>query len=92
VLYDPGHPFEAALAERMLFALRAAGLDVRANQPYTGVGPALCTELRKELVAAHGPDVRYAGIELETSHALTMSSGGCARVASALVPLLESLL
>jgi predicted N-formylglutamate amidohydrolase len=91
VLYDPSHPFEAALAERMLFALRGAGLDVRANQPYTGVGPALCTELRKEMIAAHGADVRYAGIELETSHAVTMASGGCARVAAALVPMLEAL-
>ena len=41
VLYDPAHPFEAALAERLLFRLRAAGLDVRANQPYSGVGAAL---------------------------------------------------
>ena len=34
---------------------------------------------------------RYAGIELETSHAVTMSAGGCARVAAAMVPFLESL-
>jgi predicted N-formylglutamate amidohydrolase len=91
VLYDPAHPFEAALAERMLFALRAAGLDVRANQPYSGVGPALCTELRRELVAERGTDVRYAGIELETSHAVTITSGGCARVAAAMLPFLETL-
>jgi predicted N-formylglutamate amidohydrolase len=86
VLYDPAHPFEAELAERMLFALRAAGLQVRANQPYTGVGPALCTELRREL--APRP---YAGIELETSHAVTHQAGGCARIADALIPFLEEL-
>nr|HEX4317893.1 N-formylglutamate amidohydrolase [Kofleriaceae bacterium] len=91
VLYDPSHAFEAALAERLMFALRGAGLDVRANQPYTGIGPALCTELRKELVAAHGPDVAYAGIELETSHAVTMHANGCERVAAAVIPFLESL-
>ena len=86
VLYDPSHAFEAELAERLLFALRAAGLDVRANQPYTGVGPALCTALRQELAPQ-----RYAGIELETSHAVTERAGGCARVAAAVVPFLESL-
>jgi predicted N-formylglutamate amidohydrolase len=86
VLYDPAHGFEAELAERMLFALRSAGLDVRANQPYGGTGPALCTSLRNELAGK-----RYAGIELETSHAVTESAGGCARVANALVPFLESL-
>lgn len=86
VLYDPTHAFEAELAERLLFALRGAGFDVRANQPYTGVGPAVCTTLREEL-RAH----RYAGIELETSHAVTTTAGGCARVAAALVPFLTAL-
>ena len=85
VLYDPQHPFEAQLAEQLLFALRAAGLDVRANQPYTGVGPAICTSLRQELGAG------YAGIQLETSHAVTHQPGGCARVAAAVAPFLASL-
>jgi predicted N-formylglutamate amidohydrolase len=86
VLYDPAHAFEAELAERLMFQLRGAGLSVRANQPYTGVGPAVCTSLRTELAGR-----RYAGIELETSHAVTHSSGGCARVAAAVIPFLESL-
>ncbi|MGN6108207.1 MAG: N-formylglutamate amidohydrolase [Kofleriaceae bacterium] len=43
VLYDPAHAFEAEVAERLLFQLRAAGLDVRANQPYSGVGAAICS-------------------------------------------------
>jgi predicted N-formylglutamate amidohydrolase len=86
VLYDPSHAFEAELAERMMFQLRTAGFTVRANQPYSGVGPALCTSLRNELAGQ-----RYAGIELETSHAVTHTSGGCARVAGALMPFLESL-
>jgi predicted N-formylglutamate amidohydrolase len=86
VLYDPAHGFEAELAERLMFALRAAGLDVRANQPYGGTGPAVCTALRIENAGK-----RYAGIELETSHAVTYSSGGCARVAAAVVPFLEAL-
>lgn len=85
VLYDPSHAFEADLAERMLFQLRRAGLAVRANQPYGGVGAAICTSLRKELGA------RYAGIQLETSHAVTNSNDGCAKVANALVPFLETL-
>ena len=78
--------FEAELAERLMFPLRAAGLEVRANQPYSGIGPAICTSLRNELAGK-----RYAGIELETSHAVTHSTGGCARVAAAVVPFLESL-
>ena len=86
VLYDPSHAFEADLAERLMFQLRAAGLDVRANQPYTGVGPAVCTALRIE--NAGKP---YAGIELETSHTVTYTHGGCARIAAAVLPFLESL-
>lgn len=85
VLYDPQHAFEAQLAERLLFALRGAGLDVRANQPYTGVGPAICTSLRGELGEP------YAGIQLETSHAVTHTADGCARVAAAVLPLLATL-
>jgi predicted N-formylglutamate amidohydrolase len=85
VLYDPGHPFEAELAERMMFQLRGAGFDVRANQPYSGLGPAICTALRKELGAP------YAGIQFETSHAVTYRAGGCARVADAIAPFLEAL-
>jgi predicted N-formylglutamate amidohydrolase len=86
VLYDPAHPFEAQLAERLMFQLRGAGLDVRANQPYTGVGAAICTALRIELAGK-----RYAGIQLETSHRVTHTPGGCARVADAVIPFLESL-
>lgn len=86
VLYDPAHAFEADVAERLMFSLRAAGLSVRANQPYSGVGPAVCTALRVENAGK-----KYAGIELETSHAVTRSTGGCARVAAAIVPFLESL-
>jgi predicted N-formylglutamate amidohydrolase len=86
VLYDPAHAFEAALAERLLFRLRAAGFDVRANQPYSGVGAAICTALRIEFADQH-----YAGIQLETSHRVTHTQGGCARVAAAVIPFLDSL-
>lgn len=85
VLYDAGHALEAALAERLMFQCRAAGLDVRANQPYVGTGPAICTSLRHELGAG------YAGIQFETSHAVTHQADGCARIAAALAPFLESL-
>ena len=86
VLYDPSASFEAGLAERLIFGMRGAGLDVRANQPYRGTEPALVTSLRGELAGQ-----RYAGIELETSHAVTRSAGGCARVAAAAVTILEQL-
>lgn len=86
VLYDPTHEFEAEMAERLMFQLRRAGLVVRANQPYSGNGPFLCARLREELAGQ-----RYAGVEIETSHAVTYAPGGCARVAAAVVPFLESL-
>jgi predicted N-formylglutamate amidohydrolase len=85
VLYDPAHALEAELAERLLFQLRRAGIDVRVNQPYNGVGPAICTSLRKQLGA------RYAGIQFETSHAVTHRAGGCERIADAIIPFLETL-
>jgi predicted N-formylglutamate amidohydrolase len=86
VLYDPAHAYEAELAEKLMFQLRGAGINVRANQPYSGTGPAVCTSLREELAGQ-----RYAGIELETSHAVTRSTGGCARVAGAVIRFLELL-
>lgn len=86
VLYDPSHVFEADLAERLMFQLRRAGISVRANQPYTGLGPAVCTSLREQLAGKH-----YAGIELETSHAVTQATNGCARVAAAVIPFFDSL-
>lgn len=86
VLYDPGHAFEAQLAERLLFQLRSAGLDVRANEPYKGIGAAICTALRTEFVGE-----AYGGIQLETSHRVTHTPGGCERIASAVIPFLDSL-
>ncbi len=85
VLYDPMHAFETLLAERLLLQLREAGLDVRANEPYDGIGPAITSSLREELGAP------YAGIQLEVSHAVTSSQGGPARVAAAILPFLEAL-
>lgn len=86
VLYDPAFAFEADLSERLTFGLRAAGLSVRANQPYKGTGPGITTSLRHELAGE-----RYAGIQLETSFAVTHAPGGCDRVAGALGPLLDEL-
>lgn len=86
VLYDPDIPFEAELAEALMFGLRGAGLSVRANQPYAGTAPALVTALRKQLRSTS-----YAGIELEASHALTRQPDGCARVAAALFATIERL-
>ena len=85
VLYDPGHALEAELSERLMFQFRRAGMDVRANQPYPGTGPAICTSLRHELGAP------YAGIQFETSHAVTHRTGGCARVADVIAAFFETL-
>jgi predicted N-formylglutamate amidohydrolase len=85
VLYEPAHTFEAELAEQLLFRLRGAGVDVRANQPYHGGGPAICTSFRKTFGA------RYAGIQLETSHGVTYRTGGCQRIAEAIAPFFDAL-
>jgi predicted N-formylglutamate amidohydrolase len=86
VLYDPTLRFEAALAERLLFGLARAGLSVRANQPYRGTGPGITTSFRDDHAAE-----QYAGIQLETSFAVTLRPAGCSRVAAALIPLVEEL-
>jgi predicted N-formylglutamate amidohydrolase len=85
VLYDPGHALEAELSERLMFQFRRAGLDVRANQPYPGTNAAICTSLRHELGAP------YAGIQFETSHAVTYRAGGCAQVAEVIAAFFETL-
>ena len=63
-----------------------AGLDVRANQPYSGVGPAICTSLRAELAGAATP--------ASSSRPRTRSPtrrAAARRIAAAVVPFLESL-
>ena len=85
VLYDPGHALEAELSERLMFQFRRAGFDVRANQPYAGTNAAICTSLRHELGAP------YAGIQFETSHAVTYRAGGCAQVADVIAGFFETL-
>ncbi len=87
VLYDPDRPFEAELAEALMFRLRGGGLSVRANQPYLGTAPALVTSMRRRLDNPY-----YAGIEIEASHAVTYSRGGCTRIATALISTVEALL
>ena len=76
-----------ALALASLTELAATGLTVRPNAPYAGTGPALVTSLRAAR-AAH----RYAGIEIETSHALVRQPNGCMRVANALTHALRRIM
>lgn len=85
VLYDPAHSFESEIAERLLFSLRSSGFDVRANQPYSGVGPSICTAFRGEFTAN-----RYAGIQIETSYLVTRTPTGCERVAIAISQFLHA--
>ncbi len=87
VLFDPAYPFEAGVAAQLLTELAATGLTVRPNAPYAGTGPALVTSLRAAR-AAH----RYAGIEIETSHALVRQPNGCMRVANALTHALRRIM
>lgn len=66
VLFDPDRARESALAAQILAALAAAGLTVRANEPYLGTDDGLTTWLR----GRYG-DGGYAGLEIEVAQALT---------------------
>ena len=87
ILYDPAHALESKLAQLLLGQLRDAGIEVRLNEPYLGTDDGIATWLR----GVFAPD-RYAGVELETSHAVTESPGGIERVSTALIAALPKLL
>jgi predicted N-formylglutamate amidohydrolase len=71
ILFDPDRPGERSAAEALLAGLAAAGLAVRANEPYAGVADGLTTWLREE--TGHPG---YSGIEVEVSLALAASRPG----------------
>lgn len=86
ILFDPERRLDVHTAEVLIRGLNLAGLQTYANRPYLGTGDGLTTALRQ----VHGPDV-YAGIEVETSHRVTETVGGVARVATALIGLLPQI-
>jgi predicted N-formylglutamate amidohydrolase len=87
VLFDPSHDFEANIALEMVDLLNHAGLRTRANQPYSGAGAALVTGLRNSRRT-----MKYAGIEIEASHAVTAQAGGCDRISAAVAAASQSIL
>jgi len=66
VLFDPDRLRESTLALQILAALAAAGMAVRANEPYLGTDDGLTTWLRTRY-----SDGVYAGLEIEVAQALT---------------------
>lgn len=82
VLFREDRLWTAQVCERLLQALRAAGLDARPNQPYGGLGEATTTWFEERL----GPEV-YAGVELELSQALPPEA--LASISRALLPALR---
>lgn len=82
ILYDPARALETRVAEILLEGLRAAGFDVRPNEPYAGTEDGIATGFRGLFT-----DAAYAGVEIETSHAVTEASGGVERVGEALAAL-----
>lgn len=65
VLHDPARAGDRLWAQRLLQALRQAGLDARLDEPYRGTDEGFTTWLRERL-----PEDRYAGLELELNQAL----------------------
>lgn len=80
VLYDPDSPADRVVADALVTALTAGGLATRRNEPYGGTGDGFTTTLRDTF----GRE-RYAGVEVETSHRVTDTEGGRARVAAAVI-------
>ena len=78
ILFDPERTLDRRVADSLLVGLRSAGLSSRANEPYAGVGDGMTSALR----LLHGEHL-YAGIEVETSHRVTMRFGGIEAVSSA---------
>lgn len=76
VLFDPDRSWEAEVAGALLEALRQAGWDARANQPYVGTDDGLTTSFRPCF-----PAETYAGIEIEASQGLLGVPGGLDRLA-----------
>ncbi len=73
LLYDPGRAGEKQLCLRWQNALRmrAPGLTVRRNYPYTGRSDGLTAWLRRRF-----PAERYLGIELEVNQRLVFGPAG----------------
>jgi predicted N-formylglutamate amidohydrolase len=86
ILFDPVHRFESLVANQLISSIRALGISVRSNEPYSGIGPALVTSFRSQRM-----DQDYAGIEIETSHAVTVSPSGIERISAAMISALSEL-
>ena len=76
------------LAERLMFALRGPA-STCARTSRTPASARRCAP-RCEWSSSPPPPA-YAGIQLETSHAVTMQPDGCARIAAAVVPFLDAM-
>lgn len=80
LLYDPAHRDERALADRLDRRLRAAGLGVRRNFPYTGREDGFCMRMRSERLWD-----RYVGMEIELNQRLARHTAGARELAAALI-------
>lgn len=79
LLYDPGHPAERPLADRLHKRLEASGLRVRRNKPYTGLEDGHCMRQRIER-----PTAKYLGMEIEMNQRFVRSPEGARRFGRAL--------
>lgn len=72
LLYDPARPGEVALCNRWqtFLKVRAPGLKVRRNYPYTGKSDGFTAYLRRRF-----PAELYAGIELEINQKYALAGG-----------------
>src|SRR5207237_579513 len=90
-----GPPVHAGAFTRMFVDLNrpADHADVIPRNSYGAIVPgnAHLSPGDRAALRADFAGQRYAGIELETSHAVTFTPGGCTRIAKAVLPFLERL-
>ena len=69
ILYEPKHPFEKGLSQRLVYTLRnhLPHLHIRCDYPYKGIADSFATHLRNKV-----PIDRYAGIEIEVNQKLLL--------------------
>jgi predicted N-formylglutamate amidohydrolase len=80
LLYDPAHPGERRLADRLDRHLTRQGFRVRRNFPYTGREDGFCMRMRVERDWS-----RYLGMEIELNQRSARRPAGAKRLGEAIV-------
>ncbi len=84
LLYEPSHPREKAMADRLHTRIEAQGYSVRRNYPYSGKDDGFCMRMRRERSTAN-----YIGMEFEMNQLSVVKPEGARRFAQVLISALR---